>query len=120
MYKISITGLKVYGYHGVFDFERQYGQDFVIDAWVVLPGDALTIGDDLSKTVHYGNLADAIVENVKHNPVDLIETLAQRLLDLVFNFGGGVVQQAEVTVHKPNAPIPHEFEDVSVTVGAVR
>ena len=120
MYKIAITGLKVHGYHGVFDFERQYGQDFFIDAWVLLAGDAAAVGDNLANTVHYGNLADAIVENVKHNPVDLIETLAQRLLDLVFNFGGGVVHEAEVTVHKPNAPIPHEFADVSVTVRAVR
>lgn len=120
MHKIKITGLKVYGYHGVFDFERQYGQDFLIDASVWLDAAAAATNDDLSKTVHYGNLADAIVENVKGNPVDLLETLAQRLLDLVFNFGGAVVQKAKITVHKPNAPIAHEFADVSVTVKATR
>lgn len=120
MYKIKITGLEVYAHHGVFDFERQYGQKFIIDASVWLDGKAAANTDDLAKTVHYGNLASAIVENAKANPVDLIETLAQRLLDLVFNFGGGVVQRAKVTVHKPSAPIPFEFADVSVTVKASR
>ena len=50
--------------------------------------------------------------------------LAQRLLDMVMNFGGGAaggpVKKAEITVHKPNAPIIYEFDDVSVTVKAKR
>jgi dihydroneopterin aldolase len=74
--------------------------------------------------VHYGDLAKAIVDNVKNQPVDLLETLAQRLLDMVMNFGGGPaggpVKQAKITVHKPNAPIIYEFDDVSVTVKAKR
>ena len=60
----------------------------------------------------------------KANPVDLIETLATRLLELVMNFGGGeatgIVKKAKITVHKPKAPIEHEFSDVSVTVKAKR
>ncbi len=121
-YKIKLTGLEAFAHHGVFDFERENGQLFVIDATVwVAPGaggSALALGDDLSKTVHYGELADAIVKNVQTEPVDLIETLADRLLQLVLNFGGpaNLVAKAKVTVHKPNAPIAHKFADVSVTV----
>ena len=40
MYKIKITGLEVFAHHGVFDFERQYGQKFIIDASVWLDGEA--------------------------------------------------------------------------------
>jgi dihydroneopterin aldolase len=123
-YKIKLTGLRVYAHHGVFDYERQNGQDFYIDATVWIHGDAAAFSDDLAKTVHYGELAKAIVDNVKDQPVDLLETLAQRLLDMVMNFGGGPaggpVIKAEITVHKPNAPIIYEFEDVSVTVKAKR
>jgi dihydroneopterin aldolase len=65
-------------------------------------------------------LAKGLVELTKNNPVDLLETLAQRLLDYALNFGGGKVLKAKITVHKPGAPIPYEFEDVSITVKAKR
>jgi len=122
-HKIKLTGLRVFAHHGVFDYERQNGQDFYIDATVWVDGQAAAFNDDLSKTVHYGDLAKAIVDNVKNQPVDLLETLAQRLLDMVMNIGGGPagpVKKAKITVHKPNAPIIYEFEDVSVTVKANR
>ena len=122
--KISIRGLKVYAHHGVFDFEKAYGQDFFIDADVWIDGEAAAANDDLAQTVNYGELANALVADAKTNPVDLLETLASRLLALVMGFGGGdqtgIVKKAKVTVHKPNAPIEHEFADVSVTVKAKR
>ena len=118
-HKIKIKGLRVYAHHGVFDFERQNGQDFYIDVTVWVAGKS-TVTDDLNHTIHYGDLAKALVESAKNQPVDLLETLAQRLLDLTLNFGGGslsgLVKKAKVTVHKPNAPIPYDFEDVSVTL----
>jgi dihydroneopterin aldolase len=122
--KISIKGLRVFAHHGVFEFERVNGQDFFIDASVWLDGKAAAANDDLAKTVNYGELANALVANAKANPVDLVETLATRLLELVMSFGGGdetgIVKKAEITVHKPQAPIDHEFSDVSVTVRAKR
>jgi len=121
-YKIQITGLRVFAHHGVFDFERQNGQDFFIDATVWLESSSALVSDDLNETVHYGTLAEAIVDNVRGEPVDLIETLAQRLLEMVLNFGGPTspIRRAEITVHKPNAPIPHDFADVAITVEGAR
>ena len=117
-HKITITGLRVFAHHGVFDFERQNGQDFYIDASIWVDGDKAAFSDDLNHTAHYGDLAKGLVELTKNNPVDLLETLAQRLLDYALNFGGGKVLKAKITVHKPGAPIPYEFEDVSITVKA--
>lgn len=119
-HKITITGLRVFAHHGVFDFERQNGQDFYIDASIWVDGDKAAFSDDLNHTAHYGDLAKGLVELTKNNPVDLLETLAQRLLDYALNFGGGKVLKAKITVHKPGAPIPYEFEDVSITVKAKR
>jgi dihydroneopterin aldolase len=122
--KISVKGLRVFAHHGVFEAERLNGQDFFIDATVWLNGKAAAANDDLAKTVNYGELANALVANAKANPVDLLETLATRLLELVMSFGGGsdtgIVTKAKITVHKPQAPIDHEFSDVSVTVRAKR
>jgi dihydroneopterin aldolase len=120
LHKISITGLRVFAHHGVFDFERQNGQDFYIDASIWVDGDKAAFSDDLNHTAHYGDLAKGLVELTKNNPVDLLETLAQRLLDYALNFGGGKVLKAKITVHKPGAPIPYEFENVSITVKAKR
>jgi dihydroneopterin aldolase len=123
-HKITLTGLRVFGYHGVFDFERQNGQDFFIDCSIWIDGTKAALNDDLAQTVNYADLAKALVEDSKSEPVDLLETLAQRLLDMVMNLGGGdatgMIRKATVTVHKPNAPIVYDFEDVSVTVEAER
>lgn len=112
--RITLTGLEVFAHHGVFDFERQQGQRFLIDAEVSVSLRAAAAGDDLSNTVHYGELADAIVAAVAADPVDLIETVAERVAQLALGYPG--VSRARVTVHKPDAPIAHPFADVAVTV----
>jgi 7,8-dihydroneopterin aldolase/epimerase/oxygenase len=51
---------------------------------------------------------------VEGEPVDLIETLAQRIADAVLAYP--LVHVVAVTVHKPSAPITVPFADVSVTI----
>ena len=111
--RIALTGLRVRANHGVFDFEREHGQDFVVDvvAWLDL-GPAAR-GDVLGATVHYGELAVAVTQAVASDPVDLIETVAERVARVVLGFP---VERTEVTIHKPDAPIDVPFGDVSVTV----
>ena len=115
--KINIKGLSVYAHHGVFDFEKAYGQEFLIDAEVSIQP---TSSDDIASTLSYAELADALVADAKQNPVDLLETLAQRLLALTFQLGGSSVSKAKITVHKPYAPLNHKFDDVSITVKGKR
>ena len=90
--KIRIKGLSVYAHHGVFDFEKAYGQEFLVDAEVSIKP---TSSDDLANTLSYADLADALVADAKQNPVDLIETLAQRLLAVTFEIGGPAVSKAK-------------------------
>lgn len=112
--RITLTGLEVFAHHGVFDFERERGQRFLIDVEVSVDLRAAAAGDALAETVHYGELADAIVAAVERDPVDLIETVAERVAEVTLGFAG--VADARITVHKPDAPIAHPFQDVSVTV----
>jgi dihydroneopterin aldolase len=111
---LTLTGLRAFGHHGVFSEERENGQEFVVDvtAWLDLSGAAR--GDDLGDTVHYGVLAEEVVAAVERDPVDLIETVAQRVADVVL--AHGPVSQVRVTLHKPSAPITVPFGDVSVTI----
>jgi len=99
--RITLTGLRAFAHHGVLEFERTDGQTFVIDVTVHLALSDAAAGDDLAQTVHYGVLADQVVAAVERDPVDLIETVAERVA---------------VTVHKPDAPIAVPFADVSVTI----
>lgn len=116
--RITLTGLEVFAHHGVFDFEREQGQRFLIDIEISVDLRAAAAGDDLSNTVHYGELADAIVAAVAADPVDLIETVAERVAQLALGYPG--VSRARVTVHKPDAPIAAPFTDVSVSVDRVK
>lgn len=111
---ITLTGITAVGHHGVFDHERRDGQPFVVD--VVLHLDLRPAGqsDDLTKTAHYGELAEQIVELITGEPLDLIESLAERIASSVL--ATFAVEAVEVTVHKPKAPIEVPFGDVAVSI----
>lgn len=109
---ITLTGVRAFGHHGVLEHERRDGQEFVVD--VVAYVKTLTGSDDIGRTVHYGELAEKVVAAVERDPVDLIETVAHRIAELVLEYE--VVQMTQVTVHKPSAPISVPFADVSVSV----
>ncbi len=112
--RIALRGLRVFGRHGVLDHERRYGQEFVIDAVLWLDIRPAAAADDLTRTADYAGLADRLVSVASGPPVRLIETLADRLAAECL--ADPAVQEAEITVHKPHAPIPHLFGDVTVTV----
>jgi dihydroneopterin aldolase len=111
---IVLTGLRVRAHHGVFDFERAEGQDFVVDVTAWLDLSPAAAGDDLGATVHYGELAEEVAAAVERDPVDLIETVAERVAATVL--AHEPVDAVEVTVHKPQAPISVPFGDVAVRI----
>jgi len=112
--RITLRGLTVRGHHGVFDSERIDGQEFVID--VVLDVDTPTAAhsDELADTVDYGALASTIADIVSGPPVNLLETLADRIALACLD--DARVASVEVSVHKPHAPIALTFDDVVVTI----
>ncbi len=114
MDEITLTGLRASAFHGVLEQERRTGQVFLIDVTVYLPLVDAATTDDLDRTIHYGELAEQIVSAVESDPVDLIETVAQRVADVVLAHELAVFTR--VTVHKPSAPIAVPFDDVCVTI----
>ena len=112
--RITLTGIKGYGYHGVFPEERQQGQLFVVDLSCDLDLSAAATGDDLEQTVDYGALAQAVVADVERDPLNLIEALAERIARTCLDYPA--VRRVEVTVHKPQAPMPVPVADVAVSL----
>ncbi len=112
--QIRLNGLRAKGFHGVFEHERREGQEFVVDVVLHLDTRTAAARDDLAATVDYGGLAIGLADVVRGEPVDLIERLAWMLAERCLE--DPRVQVADVTVHKPSAPIPEQFGDVAVTI----
>ena len=112
--ELAVTGIECYGHHGVFDFERREGQIFVIDLVLGIDTAPAAASDDLQDTVDYGSLVASVKAAVEKDPVDLIETLAQRIANVCLL--DGRVEWARVSVHKPDAPIDATFSDVVLTI----
>lgn len=111
---ISILGIRARGHHGVLDFEREYGQQFLVDIEMRVDIAASAASDDLSLTVDYGQVAKDVVAIVTGPPFALIETLAEQIAQAVKRYPG--VRQVQVAVHKPDAPVGELFDDVVVRI----
>lgn len=112
--RIELRGLTVRGQHGVLDHERANGQDFVVDitVWIDLADAAAS--DDLADTYDYAALAQLAADVVAGPPRNLIEAVGGEIAGQVMD--DRRVHAVEVVVHKPQAPVPHQFGDVAVVV----
>jgi dihydroneopterin aldolase len=112
---VELTGIRVFARHGVLPEERRDGQEFVVD---VRCGIAHPSGDDITLTIDYAELARRVHDLVAERPVDLIETVADRVArDCLTD---ARVSWADVTIHKPQAPMPVMVGDVAVRVRRTR
>ena len=116
--ELSITGIECFAHHGVFDFEKREGQTFVVDLVLGIDTRPAAASDDLVDTVNYGTLVADVKAAVERDPVDLIETVAQRITDVCLL--DSRVEWARVTLHKPDAPIDATYSDVALTITRTR
>jgi 7,8-dihydroneopterin aldolase/epimerase/oxygenase len=112
--RLAVRGIEAFGHHGVLDSERRDGQVFVADLVLGLDTRGAARSDDLQDTVDYGGLVARVLRTIESDPVDLIETLAERIADTCLE--DRRVRTVEVTVHKPHAPIEAVFADVTLTI----
>jgi dihydroneopterin aldolase len=111
---IAVRGLTAHAHHGVYALERERGQTFRVDAVLELDTAPAAAGDDLGRTVNYAELAQSLHAVLTGEPVDLLETLAQRLADVCL--ADPRVDAVEITVHKPEADLGVPFDDVTVSI----
>jgi len=112
---IILTGIAGFGYHGVFESERANGQGFYVDLLLTLDLSAASRSDELSESVSYATIIEVVVEEIKGEPVNLIESLAERIaLRLLKDYKK--ISQIEVTVHKPQAPVDAVVKDIAVRI----
>ncbi|MGA4506373.1 dihydroneopterin aldolase [Propionibacteriaceae bacterium G1746] len=109
---ITLSGVRGTGFHGVLPEERRDGQEFIVDVRIETEVDLQA--DDLAGTVNYAEVAQLVADRITGEPFQLIETLAGRIADDIL--AREAVTTVEVVVHKPSAPIPVPFSDVTITV----
>jgi dihydroneopterin aldolase/2-amino-4-hydroxy-6-hydroxymethyldihydropteridine diphosphokinase len=119
MDKISVKGLKVFACHGVLDFEKKDEQPFVFDVEMGVETYPAAKSDNVADTVNYAEVCDTIIEVARGNCFNLIEKLAYECAFKIFE-KFEKVKSLTLTVNKPNAPIEHAFDNVSVTIGLER
>lgn len=115
MDKIKITGLKVFAHHGVFPEETKNGQDFYVNATLYLDCKEAGMSDDLTKSVHYGEVCHFITKFMQEHTYLLIESVVEQTTKaLLFEYP--LIEKIEFELCKPHAPIGLPFENVSVTM----
>ncbi|MFI5085559.1 MAG: dihydroneopterin aldolase [Actinomycetales bacterium] len=112
--RITLTGVTATGRHGYFDYEKRDGQPFTVDAVLYTDIRPAAATDDLALTSDYGAVAQCICDEIAAGPYDLIETLAETMAAKIL--AGFDLAAVELTIHKPKAPIPVPFGDVTVTI----
>jgi len=112
---IFIKGLVVHARHGVMDHETEVGQRFVIDLELSADLSESSRTDRLADTVSYSNVVATATAAFNDTNYKLLERAAGAVADAVLA-AFPKVSAVKVTVHKPQAPIPFPFDDVSVTI----
>jgi dihydroneopterin aldolase len=112
---IRLSGIEAIGFHGVLESERENGQKFIVDCELEVDTSQSVVTDNIEHAVDYSKVAELIAQQIQTEPVNLIEVLADRMAaEILRQFL--LVKSVEITLHKPQAPIAVDFQDVSTTV----
>ena len=113
---IEVKGIKAYGKHGVYIEEKKEEQLFLVDVRAILKDAnkaSVNIEEDLlEETINYETIVETVIELVKEESFNLIETLALKILDTLKS---PKLKEILVTVHKPNTILNQSTDDISVT-----
>ena len=112
-FDIKIDGIKTFGKHGVYEFEKKEVQLFLIDLQINLNSD-IAINDSINSTIDYEEYIEKVEHLVSTTSFNLIETLAQHLHS---NLQSSKINHLIITVHKPNTALSKKSENISVTYG---
>lgn len=115
MDKIYINNLEFIGFHGVFPEEKRLGQKFLVSLELTVDTREAGKTGDLTKSVHYGLVAQDVEKIFLERSVDLIETCAENIAEMVLK-KYELVKEVKVIVKKPWAPLQMHFENVAVEI----
>lgn len=111
---VSLEGMEFHAFHGYYDFEREQGNDFVVDVHVTTDFRLAAETDDLSGTVNYEMIYQIVNEEMQE-PTKLLERLVQRMIDRMFQEFGNA-KKIEIQLAKKNPPIEGKIRQSKITM----
>lgn len=114
-FDINISKIKCSGKHGIYNYEKQNDQEFLVDIHINISDFS---GDDINKTFNYEEIVDLVIKTVNKESYDLIETLAKHISEqIVFEYAKieATLQEIKVTVYKPDTILKDMTEGISVS-----
>ncbi len=112
MDKIFIKQLRVDTIIGVYDFEKQAPQPLFFDLTLSVDLDLAGQSDDLQHTVDYAKVSERVAEVTNAEPVELLETLAQKIFMALFN--EFAIAEISLTIAKPHAVLAAQSVGISL------
>ncbi|WP_309397986.1 dihydroneopterin aldolase [Cerasicoccus maritimus] len=119
MDKIHLRDMAFRGHHGCLEFERRDGQMFYVDLALGLNLRKAGLSDDLNDSVNYALVFETVRKVVEEETHNLIERVAEHIAAQVME-AFPPVQQVDVEIKKPNAPIAGNFREVAVAISRMR
>ena len=102
--RVGLESYEVMAKHGVFDYEKDESQPFIVSIWATLTNDLTN--DKITQTLNYADLQAAVdSEIVNSEPVNLMETLCGMLVSNISQ--NLIVDSISIRIEKPDAPFPH-------------
>lgn len=115
---IEIKGLHVFANHGVLEEEKRSGQEFIVDAKLYSNLCKPAFEDSINSSTNYASVCETISNYMKSRTFDLIEKVSYELTkEILITYP--LVDEVDITLHKPNAPIELEFDDVMVNISNI-
>lgn len=113
--KILLQNMMFYGFHGVFEYEREQGQRFYLD--VELTADFSQAGktDRLQDGVDYTAIYSQVKNIVENRRFQLLEALASHIGDNILE-NSALLQAVTVRIRKPAVPIPGQIDFVQIEI----
>lgn len=115
MDKIKIKDLEIFANHGVFPEETKLGQKFLVSAVLYTDTRAAGKGDDLTKSIHYGEVSRFMTDFLQEHTYLLIETAAEKLAEALL-LEKPNLQRVRLEIKKPWAPVGLPLDTVSVEI----
>jgi dihydroneopterin aldolase len=115
---IELRALRASGFVGALPEEQQRRQPIEVDLDVVADLREAGRTDDLSTTIDYGGLTDAVEQLIVDERFVLLERLAARVAEVVL--ADRRVAEVTVAVRKLRPPVPQQLATSGVRITRVR
>jgi dihydroneopterin aldolase len=111
---LRIRGMRFFAYQGAYPEEKSLGGQLLVD--LALRGDFSieNTDDNISRTVNLAEVYDCIEDLIIESKYNLIETLAEKIADIILERFD--ISEVTVTVRKEAPPIPGIVEAIEAVI----